>query len=144
MRIVLESAILVRGYDGSRGLARDLLLSVVESDHVLILSDEMIYETARVLRYPRMMALHGLSEGRIYEYAGFLREASEIVRPDPLLFAPIRDVNDIVVMQAAVIGEATILCTKDRDFFEPPAESFLRKAGIAVMDDLALIRRLRS
>ena len=52
--------------------------------------------------------------------------------------------NDTVVIQTAVIGEADILCSKDRDFFEPPAEEFLRKAGIAVLDDISLIHRLRS
>jgi predicted nucleic acid-binding protein len=91
-----------------------------------------------------MLALHGLSEKRIYDYVGFLREAAEIVAPNPLLVTPIRDVNDIVVMQTAVIGEADVLCTKDRDFFEPPAEGFLRKAGIAVLDDISLMRQLRS
>ena len=96
------------------------------------------------LRYPRMLALHGLSEKRIYDYVGFLREAAEIVVPNPLMVTPIRDVNDTVVMQTAVIGEADILCTKDRDFFEHPAEGFLRKAGIAVLDDISLMRQLRS
>jgi hypothetical protein len=47
-------------------------------------------------------------------------------------------------MQTVLIGEADVLCTRDRDFFEPPAEAFLGKAGIAVMDDIALIKRLRS
>src|SRR5206468_2849697 len=68
------------------------------------------------------------SEERIYAYIGFLREAAEMVTPNPLLIAPIRDVNDTVVMQTALIGEADVLCTRDRDFFEPPAEAFLRKA----------------
>jgi hypothetical protein len=36
---------------------------------------------------------------------------------NPLLTAPIRDVNDIIVMQTAIIGEADILCTNDDDFF---------------------------
>ena len=143
MRVVLDTAILVRGHARSKGLARDLLLTVVESDHVLLLSNGMLYELAKVLRYPRMLAHHGLSEKRIYEYVGFLREAAEIVIPNPLLITPIRDVNDTVVMQTAVIGEADILCTKDRDFFEPPAEPFLRGAGIEVLDDVSLIQRLR-
>ena len=99
---------------------------------------------ARVLRYPRMLALHGLSEKRIYDYVGFLREAAEMVVPDPLLVTPIRDVSDTVVMQTAVIGEADVLCTKDRDFFEPPAEEFLKKAGIAVLEDISLMRQLHS
>lgn len=70
MRIVLDTAILIRAHDGGKGLARDLLLRLIESDHVLLISDEMLYELAKVLRYPRMSALHGLSEGRIFDYAG--------------------------------------------------------------------------
>jgi putative PIN family toxin of toxin-antitoxin system len=144
VRILLDTAILVRGHGSSKGLARDLLIDIVESDHTLLLSNEMLFELTKVLRYPRMLDLHGLSEERIYDYVVFLREVAEIVTPDPLLVAPIRDVNDTVVMQTALIGEADVLCTRDRDFFEPPAEAFLRKAGITVLDDIALIQRLRS
>lgn len=144
MRIVLDTAILVRGHAAAKGLGRDLVVKVVESDHVLLLSNEMLYELARVLRYPRMLALYGLSDKRIYDYVGFLREAAEIVTPEPLLVTPIRDLNDTLVMQTAIIGEADVLCTKDRDFFEAPADSFLRSAGIAVLDDISLARRLRS
>ena len=143
MRIVLDTTILVRAHDSAKGLARDLLLRVIVSDHVLLTSDEMLYELAKVLRYPRMLAFHGLSEGRIYEYVGFLREVTEIVPSNPLLITPIRDVNDTIVMQTAIIGEAEILCTRDQDFFDPPAEPFLRSAGIEVLDDIALMRRLR-
>ena len=109
----------------------------------MLISDEMLYELAKVLRYPRMLALHGLSEGRIFDYVGFLREAAEKVRPNPLLVTPIRDVNDTVVMQTAIIGEADVICTRDQDFFEPPAELFLRRAGVEVLNDIALIERLR-
>jgi putative PIN family toxin of toxin-antitoxin system len=144
VRIVLDTAILVRAHDGAKGLARTLLLRVIESDHVLLISDEMLYELARVLRYPRMLALHGLSESRIFDYVGFLRAAAEIVRTNPLLITPIRDVLDTVVMQTAIIGEAHVLCTRDQDSFEPPAEPFLHKAGITVLDDNALMQRLRT
>jgi len=47
-------------------------------------------------------------------------------------------------MQTAIIGEADVLCTKDEDFFEQPAVEYLRKMGIAVEDDIALMQRLRS
>ncbi len=50
-----------------------------------------------------MAELHGLSQTRIYHYVGFLREASEIVVPNPFLITQIRDVNDTVVMQTASI-----------------------------------------
>ena len=103
----------------------------------------MLYKLAKVLRYPRMLALHGLSEGRIFDYVEFLREATEIILTNPLLITPIRDVNDTVVIQTAIIGEADVICTRDQDFFEAPAELFLRKARIEVLDDIALMQRLR-
>jgi hypothetical protein len=45
-----------------------------------------------------------------------LRNAAEIVVPNPLMVTPIRDMNDTVVIQTAVIGEADILCTKEPGF----------------------------
>jgi putative PIN family toxin of toxin-antitoxin system len=109
-----------------------------------VISDEILHELAKVLRYPRMMAMHGLSEGRIYNFIAMLRTASEMVRADPLLITPVRDINDAIVMQTAIIGDADVLCTKDQDFFDPPAKPFLQSAGIEVLDDLVLLHRLRS
>jgi predicted nucleic acid-binding protein len=63
---------------------------------------------------------YDLTEDLVFEYVNFLRRSSEIVTLGPLVIAPIRDLNDIVVMQTAIIGEADILCTKDEDFFETP------------------------
>lgn len=73
--------------------------------HTLLLSNEMLHELARVLRYPRLLAFYGLSEARVYHFIGLLREVAEIVTLSPLLTPPIRDVNDIVVLQTAVLGE---------------------------------------
>ena len=98
MRIVLDTSILVRAHDGAGGPARELLIRLIESDHVLVISDEILHELAKVLRYPRMMAMHGLSEGRIYNFIAMLRTASEMVRADPLLITPVRDINDAIVI----------------------------------------------
>ncbi len=98
MRIVLDTTILVLANVSSQGPARDLLLTIIDQKHTLILSNEILHELAKVLRYPRLMALHGLPENRIYQFIGFLREAAEIVPLNSLLSAPIRDVNDIIVM----------------------------------------------
>ena len=85
-----------------------------------------------------------MTEDLVFDYVDFLRRSAEIVTLDPLVTAPIRDVNDIIVMQTAIIGEADILCTKDEDFFEKPASEYLRRMDIAVLDDIALMHRLRS
>jgi putative PIN family toxin of toxin-antitoxin system len=144
VKIVLDTTILVRANERSHGLARDLLINIVESEHRLLLSDEMLHELARVLRYPRLRNFYALTEDLVFDYVDFLRRSAEIVTLDPLVTAPIRDVNDIIVMQTAIIGEADILCTKDEDFFEKPASEYLRRMDIAVLDDIALMHRLRS
>ena len=144
MRIVLDTTILVRAHESSQGPARQVLLDIVTSLHALLLCDEILYELARVLRYPRMQALHGLTETRIYDYIGFLREKCELVMLNPILSVPIRDVNDIVVVQTAMIGGADVICTRDEDFYDPVIAGFLTRMGISVMDDVTLMRRMRS
>lgn len=143
MRIVLDTSILVRTTERSHGPARDLLLQVIAGPHTLVLSNEILNELARVLRYPRLQEFYGLSDTRIHDFLGLLREVSEIVTLNPILVLPSRDPNDIVVLQTAVLGDADVLCTKDEDFYSPPASEFLRKLGVAVMDDLSLLHRLR-
>lgn len=143
MRIVLDTTILVRANESSQGVARQLLLDVVAGRHTLLLCNEILYELAKVLRYPRMQALYGLPETRIYDYISYLREVSELVTLNPMLSVPIRDVNDIIVIQTALIGEAEVICTKDDDFYDPGIVRFLSRVGIAVMDDVTLIRRIR-
>jgi len=144
VKIVLDTTILVRANEHSHGLARELLTNIVASEHRLLLSNEMLYELARVLRYPRLQAFYDLSENLVFDYIKFLRISAEIVTLNPLVTVPIRDMNDIVVMQTAIIGEADILCTKDDDFFAQPARDYLSTLGIAVLDDISLIHRLRS
>jgi predicted nucleic acid-binding protein len=55
-----------------------------------------------------------------------------MVRPDPALVAPIRDPNDTVVLQTAIIGGAEAICTTDEDF------------PYLVFTDMELMGRLRS
>ena len=144
MRIVLDTTILVRANESSHGLARQLLLDIVASRHTLLLSSEILYELARVLRYPRLQALYGLPETRIYDYIGFLRDVAELVTLNPLLSIPIRDVNDVVVVQTALIGGADVICTNDEDFYDPGLTHFLTRVGISVMDDVTLMQRMRN
>jgi putative PIN family toxin of toxin-antitoxin system len=144
VKIVLDNTILVRAHEHAHGLGRELLTTLIESQHVLLLSNEMLHELARVLRYPRLQEFFGLTEELVYDYVAFLRRSGEIVTSNPILTAPIRDVNDVIVVQTAIIGEADIICTNDDDFFEKPIAQYLSDHGISVLDDIALMERLRS
>jgi putative PIN family toxin of toxin-antitoxin system len=144
VKIVLDTTILVRAHELAHGLGRELLTRLIESNHVLLVSNEMLHELARVLRYPRLQEFFGLTEDLVYRYVAFLRRSAEIVILNPMLTAPIRDVNDVIVVQTAIIGEADIICTNDEDFFEKSIAQYLSKHGISVLDDIALMERLRS
>jgi predicted nucleic acid-binding protein len=74
----------------------------------------------------------------------FLQSVATMVRPDPTLVAPIRDPNDIIVLQTAIIGGAEAICTTDDDFFHTPALAFLKSVSILVFTDMELMGRLRS
>jgi len=81
----------------------------------------MLVELARVLRYPRLQALFGLSEEQVYNYVQFLQEVSQPVVPDYTLRVSVRDPKDIVVLQTAVSGGADVICTCG--FFRKAARS---------------------
>jgi predicted nucleic acid-binding protein len=90
------------------------------------------------------MTIHEENEEAIYNFTGWLRDAAEVIALNPLAPAPIRDRNDIFVLQTALNGEADVLCTGDRDFFEPPASIFLASVGISVLTDVQLMRILEA
>ena len=142
MRILCDVNILVRANEHSDGPVRGLLLTLLAKGHTLLISREMLVELSRVLRYPRLQALFRLSEEQIYDYVQFLQEVSQPVVPDHTLPVPIRDPDDVVVLQTAVSGEADVICTLDKDFYEAETIAFCAALGIDVSDDLELAARI--
>ncbi|MGB6690417.1 MAG: putative toxin-antitoxin system toxin component, PIN family [Terracidiphilus sp.] len=141
MRVVLDSNILVRAFMRKAGPANQALIATLSE--TLILSNEILHEVTRVLRYPRMLQIHEQSEEEVYGFVESLRGAAIVIPLDVAGLSPIRDSNDVFVVQTATRGDADVLCTRDRDFFSPPASTFLANCGIAVMTDIQLIQRLR-
>jgi len=142
LRILCDVNILVRANEHSDGSARRMLLALLTKGHTLLIGSEMLVELARVLRYPRLQALFGLSEEQIYQYVQFLREVSLAVVPDWTLPVPMRDPKDIVVLQTAVSGEADVICTLDKDFYDAETTAFCAALGIDVCDDLTLTEKI--
>ena len=56
---------------------------------------------------------------------------------------PIRDPDDIHVVQAAIRGKADYLCTLDQHFFEAPVVAFCADRGVTVISDIDLLKKLR-
>ncbi len=144
MRILLDVNVLVRAHDKSLGPARKLLLELISRKVVVLTSAQILIELGRVLRYPRVRALFGLSEAQIYEYVQFLKDICHIVTIEMNWNFPIRDASDTAILRTAVAGEADYICTLDNDFYTPEVEAFCGSVGIVVLGDLAMLQRLTS
>jgi len=143
MRVTPDTGILVRMNVRATGPARRLLDVILDGPHELVLSEFLLKETARVLRYPRMQAVYKLTENDISEHIELLRARSDLV--DPVVHAPVvlADPNDDPVVYTAVAGGADVLCAMDRDFYSPQVISFCRESGIEIMNDVELLQKLR-
>jgi len=115
---------------------------LLQRGHHLITSNEMLAEVTKVLRYPKFQALYGLTEADLLEYTQFLQSVSHIVILDAQYHAPLRDSNDLIVLQTAERGEADILCTHDGDFYDQTILSYCAARGIEVCDEATLLGRL--
>jgi putative PIN family toxin of toxin-antitoxin system len=120
-------------------VGRKVLNALLEGRHTLLLSNEIIVETTRVLRYPRLQKLYALTEDELYDYAQFLQQVCQRVVLDQPYHAPLRDPNDLNVMQTAERGDADVLCSNDGDFHEAGIIAFCSARGIAVCDEAALL-----
>ena len=119
-----------------------MLTALLDGHHTLLISSEIVAETIRVLRYPRLQKLYALTEDELYNYAQFLKDVGEIVVLDHPYYAPLRDPNDLDVMQTAERGEADILCSRDGDFHEAGIIAFCAARGIGVCHEAALLAHL--
>ena len=143
MRVTPDANVLVRAHPRSRSTGRKLLVALIESGHTLLLSNEMIAETVKVLRYPRLQKRFGLTDEELYDYAQFLREVSQIVILSQPYHAPLRDPDDLDVLQTAERGAADVLCSNDKDFHDDPAiVGYCAARGIEVCSEDTLLARI--
>ena len=110
--------------------------------HQLVLSNEILAEVTRVLRYPRLQTLYGLTEADLLEYVQFLQSVSHLAILDTQFRAPLRDPTDLIVLQTVEQGEADILCTCDADFYDRTILSYCAARGIEVSNEATLLDRL--
>ena len=144
MRILLDTNLLVRAAITPTGLARKLLRSVEEREaHILILSSHLLSEVADVLHQPRIQQRWPLSEAEIETYCRYLSRVGQEVPLDPLP-PVIADPKDQPVIEAAVAGQADVICTSDAHFYKPPAKDFLDERRISVLTDRALLMLLEN
>jgi hypothetical protein len=83
------------------------------------------------------------AEAEITQFVAFLATSAELVEIDAAIAPPIRDLNDIHILQTAISGKAEFICTLGEHFHEPLAAAFCSDRGIATISDLDLLRLIR-
>ena len=143
MRVVLDTAILIRANAKATGPAKELFRLIQESGTHLILSPYMLSELERVFQYPRILNLYRLSEADISAFLRTLRSYAEVVEPAEGPPIVIKDSDDDPIVYTAIAGQAEVLCTVDKHFYEPNVLAFCSLHGIQLMTDIELLFALR-
>jgi len=145
VRIVLDTNILVRANPKSppQGLARQSLAKAAYGPATLIVSEPLLAELGRVLRYPRLQARWPLSDADIDGYLESLKTVAAFVALDETWEAVPDDPDDDPIVQTAVVGRADVLCTRDPHLRHPFVQALCRAHGVRVLDDITLLRALR-
>ena len=144
MRVVLDTNILARSSYRLQGPAAEVLERVCVRPHVLILSTAILRELAQVLAYPRLRQLHKLSDAKIGEFIGKLQRAALVLDPSEDEGRIMDDPGDAAVVAVALAGQANVICTLDRHFYQDQVWDYCRERMIEIVDDIELLRRLRT
>ena len=146
MKIVLDTNILVRCYHRATGPARECFRELESSRHNLLVSSYRLVETARVLTYPRLMAIHKLSPDEIREFLAAVEAVGQVVdtTADSLEAVVTADPDDDPIVQLAVSGNAEALCTLDRHLRTPKVRTYCEARGVRIVTDVELLALLRA
>jgi len=103
----------------------------------------MLAELDRILRYPRLRKVHGLTDERIPEFVASIQVSSFVVDIDITSVRRItRDINDDPIIETAIQAKAAILCSNDKDVLDNTVVDFCMPYGIQVLNDVSLIKLL--
>ena len=143
MRATCDTNILVRAAVRPAGPARAVFIELLSDDHLLLLSEHIIVEVARVLRYERVRKQADLTDEQIDAFVAELRELAEVVTVPDEPTAVVSDPDDNMVVATAVAGQAEVICSRDRHIRHPLVQAYCATFGIRVLTDVELLRELR-
>jgi putative PIN family toxin of toxin-antitoxin system len=145
MRVVLDTNILVRAAKPTFGPAAEVVRRLKSGPHTLIASPYLLAELERVLLYPRVQALHGMSAVAVRQFVDDYNAVVELVHlPSTPSDALTRDPDDDAVVRTAVVGRADVLCTGDNDLLTERMLAYAGASGFTIVTDVALLTMLRS
>lgn len=118
MRVVLDANIFVSALLTQRGNARQIIDLWQAGIFKLLVSNEILSEIDRVLRYPRLQKIHRKSQIEITQFVDSLRRQAVVIFPsEPIAMAT--DESDNRYLECAVAGGADYVVTGDKKHLLP-------------------------
>ena len=116
MRVFLDTNVLVSAFT-TRGICADIL-TVILSEHELLIGESILEELPRVLRGKMRMAPQIIEEALI-----FLRQEGAVVTAESIPeLRVIRDPDDRQIIAEALAGGADLVVSGDRDLLDVAEE----------------------
>lgn len=144
MRVLVDTNVLVRAVGRSNSPARELFIKLLDPPHVIIASNYLLDELRRVLEYPRVQRVHGLTPQEVGQYVREIEVIAEMVEVPSLLQFQVRhDPGDDPIIAAAVYGRADVLCTLDRHLRRPEVISYCAQFNVRILTDVEVLALLR-
>lgn len=121
MKAVLDANVFVSALINTRGTPRQIITLWREEAFELLVSEAILEEVGRVLRYPKIAAFHKLPEPELQEFLTLLRDESRVIEPaERVDVSP--DDPDNRYIECAVAGSAGYLVTGDKLHLLPIGE----------------------
>ncbi len=121
MKVVLDANVFVSALINSQGTPSQIINLWRAEVFELLVSEPILVEIGRVLRYPKIVQLHKLTEQKLQEFFALLREESILITPTQNLQISI-DEEDNHYIECAIAGMADYLVTGDKQHLLPIGE----------------------
>ncbi len=142
MRVVLDTNQIISAILSPKGLADNILkFSGLKAGHKYqrVLSEPILEEAGRVLKYKRLRPLHGWSDEKICDFLNLLKEVAIITAGEVIVKVMKSDPEDNQFFAAALGGSASYIVSRDTHLHEVKEYQ-----GIKVLTPEVFITALRT
>jgi uncharacterized protein len=118
IRAVLDANVLISAVLSAKGNPAAILACWQEGRLEIVVSETILKEVERVIRYPRIQGRYQLSEEQIGRFLGLLRRYAILAEPQEQIDAVQADPSDNRYLEAALAGEASYVVSGDHHLLD--------------------------